>query len=85
MPPAVVVLSLVAIGVPAAFRAVFGWPLSLARAWLFAFALGLAAQALGELAGVSLGVLGDAQLALAVGAGAVAAVIVAIAEGSLKA
>jgi hypothetical protein len=37
------------------------------------------------LAGFSLGVLGDAQLALAAGAAAVAAAIVAVAEGPVKA
>ncbi|TMC70814.1 MAG: hypothetical protein E6J13_08650 [Chloroflexi bacterium] len=85
MPPAVVVLGLVALGVPAGVRAVFGRPRSLGRAWLLAGAFALAAQALGELGGVSLGLLGDAQLALAIGAAAVAAAIVAVAEGPLKA
>jgi hypothetical protein len=84
MPPAVVVLGLVAVGVPAGFRAVFGRPRSLGRAWLFAAALALAAQALGELSGVSLGVLGDTQLALAVVAAGIAAAIVAVAEGPAK-
>jgi hypothetical protein len=46
--------------------------------------MALAAQALGELGGVSLGVLGDAQLALAVVAAGIAAAIVAIAEGPTK-
>jgi len=85
VPPAVVVLTLVSLGVPAGARALFGRPRSLGRAWLLAGALALAAQALGELAGFSLGVLGDAQLALAAGAAAVAAAIVAVAEGPVKA
>jgi len=84
MPPAVVVLGLVALGVPAGVRAAFGRPRSLARAWLLAAALALAAQAVGELGGVSLGVLGDAQLALAAVAAGIAAAIVAIAEGPAK-
>ena len=84
MPPAIVVLGLVALGVPAGVRAVFGRPRSLGRAWLLAAALTLAAQALGELGGVSLGVLGDAQLVLAAAAAGIAAAIVAIAEGPVK-
>jgi thiamine monophosphate synthase len=84
MPPAVVVLGLVALGVPAGVRAAFGRPRSLGRAWLLAAALALAAQALGELAGVSFGVLGDAQLALAVVAAGIAAAAVAVAEGPAK-
>ena len=59
----------------------FGRPRSLGRAWLLAAALALVAQALGELGGISLGVLGDAQLALAAVAAGIAAAIVAIAEG----
>ena len=65
-------------------RAVFGRPRSLGRAWLLAAALALAAQALGELAGVSLGVLGDTQLGLAVVAAGIGGAIVAIAEGPTK-
>jgi hypothetical protein len=84
MPPAVVVLGLVALGVPAAVRAAFGRPRSLGRAWLLAGALALAAQALGELSGVSLGVLGDTQLALAIVAAGIAAATVAVAEGPAK-
>jgi hypothetical protein len=85
MPPAVVVLGLVALGVPAGVRAVFGRPRSLGRAWLLAGALALTAQALGELSGVSLGVLGDTQLALGIVAAGIAAATVAIAEGPAKA
>jgi len=84
VPPAVVVVGLVALGVPAGVRAIFGRPRSLGRAWLLAGALALAAQALGELSGVSLGVLGDTQLALAVVAAGIAAAAVAIAEGPAK-
>jgi hypothetical protein len=84
MPPAVVVLGLVALGVPAGVRAAFGRPRSLGRAWLLAAALALGAQALGELAGVSVGVLGDAQVALAVVGSGIAALVVAIAEAPPK-
>jgi hypothetical protein len=84
LPPAVIVLGLVAIGVPTGVRAAFGRPRSLGRAWLLAAALALAAQALGELGGISLGVLGDAQLALAIVAAGIAAAIVSVAEGPAK-
>jgi hypothetical protein len=84
VPPAVVVLGLVALGIPAGARAALGRPRSLGRAWLLAAALAVAAQALGELAGVSLGLLGDAQLALAVVGAGIAAAIVAVAEGPTK-
>lgn len=84
MPPAVVVLGLVAIGVPAGAHAAFGRPRSLGKAWLLAAAATASAQALGELAGITLGVLGDAHLLLAVIAAAGAAAIVTIAEGPAK-
>jgi hypothetical protein len=84
VPPAVVVLGLVAVGVPAGARALFGRPRSLGRAWLLAAAAAVTAQVLGELAGARLGVLGDAQLLLAaIGAG-IAAAIAAVAEGPAK-
>ncbi len=78
------VLGLIALGVPAGVRAAFGRPRSLGRAWLLAAALALAAQALGELGGVSIGVLGDAQLVLAAIAAGIAAAIVSVAEGPAK-
>ncbi|OLC21437.1 MAG: hypothetical protein AUH33_01905 [Chloroflexi bacterium 13_1_40CM_68_21] len=84
MPPAVVVLGLIAIGVPAGAYAAFGRPRSLGSAWLLSAAAAASAQALGELAGASLGVLGDAQLLLAIVAAALAAAIVAVAEGPAK-
>lgn len=84
MPPAIVVLGLVAVGIPAGVRAAFGRPRSLGRAWLLAAAAAASAQVLGELAGASIGVLGDAQLLLAVIASALAAAIVAVAEGPAK-
>ena len=78
------VLGLIAIGVPAGAYAAFGRPRSLGSAWLLSAAAAASAQALGELAGASLGVLGDAQLLLAIVAAALAAAIVAVAEGPAK-
>lgn len=65
MPPALVPLALLAIGIPASLRALFGWPRALATAWVAAVAAVAVAQVLGELTGVRAGVLGDAQLLLA--------------------
>ena len=84
MPPTVVVLALVAAGVPAGVRAAFGRPRSLAKACLLALALAASAQAHGELDGVTFGVVGDAQLLLAVVCAVAAAGLVAIAEGRAK-
>jgi hypothetical protein len=84
LPPAVVVLALVAAGIPAGARAAFGKPRSLGRAWLLAAAAAASAQAIGELAGFTVGVLGDAQLLLATIAALAAAGVVAIAEGPAK-
>jgi hypothetical protein len=84
VPPALVVLGLVAIGVPAGIYAAFGRPRSLGRTWLLSAAAAASAQALGELAGASFGVLGDAQILLAVVAAGLAAAIVAVAEGPAK-
>jgi len=84
VPPALVALALVAVGVPAAARALLGRPRALGRAWLLAFAAVACAQALGELAGWTAGVLGDAQLLLAGAAAALASTAVAIAEGPAK-
>jgi hypothetical protein len=84
MPPVVVVLALVATGVPAGAHAAFGRPRSLWGASFLALALAAGAQALGELAGLTLGIVGDAQLLLATVGAAAAAVVVAIAEGPAK-
>ena len=84
MPPALVALGLVAVGVPAAARALLGRPRALGRAWLLAFAAVACAQAVGELAGWTAGVLGDAQLLLAAAAAALASIAVAVAEGPAK-
>jgi hypothetical protein len=80
MPPALVPLALVAIGVPAALRAALGRPRSLGAAWILAFAAVALAQAAGEISGSRLGVLGDAQLLLAAFAATVAAFVVSVAE-----
>jgi hypothetical protein len=65
MPPAIVPLALVALGVPAALRAIAGRPRTLGSAWLAAAAAAAIAQAAGEILGLRFGVLGDAQLLLA--------------------
>lgn len=62
MPPALVPLLLIALGVPAAVRSIFGHPRGIGPAWLLAFVAVLAAQALGELLGSRTGLLGEAQL-----------------------
>ncbi|HEV8230448.1 MAG TPA: hypothetical protein VGQ86_10850 [Candidatus Limnocylindria bacterium] len=80
MPPALVPLALVAIGVPAAMRAALGRPRSLGAAWVLAFAAVALAQAAGEIFGSRMGVLGDAQLLLASAAAALAAGAVSVAE-----
>ncbi|HEX9435733.1 MAG TPA: hypothetical protein VGA16_01080 [Candidatus Limnocylindria bacterium] len=80
MPPAVVPLLLVAIGVPAALRAAVGRPRALGTAWLAAVAAVTAAQVVGELTGTRIGVLGDAQLLFAAIAAAVSSALLAIAE-----
>jgi len=80
MPPAVVPLALIAIGVPAALRALAGRPRSLGSAWLAAVAAVAVAQAAGELAGSRVGVLGDAQLLYASVAAAISSAAVALLE-----
>ena len=80
MPPALIPLALVALGVPAALRAALGRPRSLGPAWVLAAAAVALAQAAGESSGSRLGVLGDAQLLLAAVAALVAAFAVSVAE-----
>jgi hypothetical protein len=80
MPPALIPLALVAIGVPAAVRAALGRPRSLGAAWVLAAAAVAFAQAAGEISGSRLGVLGDAQLLLAAVSALVAAFAVSVAE-----
>jgi len=79
MPPALVPLLLIAIGVPAAVRAASGRPRALGSAWLLAGAAALAAQTVGELGGVRSGVLGEAQILLAaIGAGLASLTVAAV-------
>lgn len=80
MPPAVVAVALVAIGVPAALKAVLGRPRGLPAAWLASLAAVLVAQSAGELAGSRFGVLGDAQLVLAGVGATIASLAVAAVE-----
>lgn len=80
MPPALIPLALVALGVPAALRATLGRPRSLGAAWILAAAAVALAQAAGEVSGLRVGVLGDAQLLLAAVAALIAAFAVSVAE-----
>lgn len=80
MPPAVVPLLLVAIGVPAAFRAAIGLPRALGTAWLAAAAAVAVAQVAGELSGSRVGVLGDAQMLFAAIAAAITSALLALIE-----
>ena len=65
MPPAVIAVVLIGLGIPAALRAITGRPRGLLAAWVASLAAVLVAQAAGELAGGRLGVIGDAQVGLA--------------------
>jgi hypothetical protein len=80
MPPAIVPLALVALGVPAAFRAILGRPRTLGSAWLAAAAAAAIAQVAGEILGLRIGVLGDAQLLLAGALSALTSALVALLE-----
>jgi len=80
MPPALVTVALVALGVPAALRALTGRPRSLGAAWLGAAAAATLAQVLGELLGSRAGVLGDAQVLLAAVGSTLASLAVAAVE-----
>ena len=80
MPPAVVPLLLVAIGVPAAVRAAIGRPRALGTAWLAAAAAVAVAQVVGEISGSRIGVLGDAQILFAAIAAAVTSTVLVLVE-----
>jgi hypothetical protein len=84
MPPALIPLAIVAIGVPAALRAALGWPRSLTRGWLLATTAVAIAQAAGELTGSRIGLLGDAQLLFATVGAALATAGLAVAERDAK-
>jgi hypothetical protein len=85
MPPAVVALGLVALGIPAALRALLGRPRGLVAAWLGAAAAAALAQAAGEIFGLRVGVVGDAQLLLAAIGATLATLAVAALEGGHRA
>lgn len=80
MPPAVVPLVLVALGVPAALRALVGRPRALGLAWLAALAAVVAAQVVGEVTGARSGTLGDAHLLLAAVAATITSALLALRE-----
>jgi hypothetical protein len=84
VPPAVVPLLLIAIGVPAAFRAALGRPRALGTAWLAAAAAVAIAQVVGELSGSRVGVLGDAQLLYAAVAAAITSAALALVERAAR-
>jgi len=84
VPPALVPLALVAIGVPAALRAALGWPRGLGRAWLLALTAVAIAQAAGELTGSRVGMLGDAQVLFAAVGALLACIGVTVADGGTK-
>jgi hypothetical protein len=84
VPPALVPLALVAIGVPAALRAALGWPRSLGRTWLLAITAVAIAQAAGELTGSRVGMLGDAQVLFAAAGALLACIGITIAERDAK-
>lgn len=68
-----------AVGVPAAVRALLGRPKGMLATWALSFAAVLGAQALGEIAGWRTGTLGEAQVLLAsIGAGLASMIVVAI-------
>lgn len=77
MPPALIPLLLLAVGIPAALRSLSGHPRAIGPAWSLALGAVLAAQAIGELSGFRTGVLGEAHILLgAIGAGLASLVVV---------
>ncbi len=82
MPPALVPLALIAVGVPAAVRAAFGRPKGMLAAWVLSAASVLAAQTIGEIAGWRTGTLGEAQVLFACAGAALASLVVVFLEGS---
>jgi len=82
MPPALVPLALVALGVPAAVRAAFGRPKGMLAAWVLSAAAVLAAQTIGEIAGWRTGTLGEAQVLFACAGAGLASLAVVVLEGS---
>ena len=70
-----------AIGVPAAFRALAGRPRGMLGCWILSAAAVLVAQTVGEIAGSRTGTLGEAQVLFACCGAALASVTVAVLEG----
>jgi hypothetical protein len=85
VPPAVVPLALVAIGIPAALRALVGRPRALGLAWLAGVVAVAVAQAAGEISGARVGILGDAQLVPAAAAALVTSAVIAWRETASRA
>ena len=81
MPPALVPLALVALGVPAAVRAAFGRPKGMLAAWVLSAAAVLAALTVGEIGGWRTGTLGEAQVLFACAGAAIASLAVVVLEG----
>lgn len=81
MPPAVVLLALVGLGVPSALRAIVGRPRFVVAAILASLVATVAAQVGGDLLQLRLAVVGDAQVGLAALASLAASALVAIVEG----
>jgi hypothetical protein len=82
VPPALVPLALVALGVPAAVRAALGRPKGMLATWVLSAAAVLAAQTIGEIASWRTGTLGEAQVLLACAGAALASLVVVVLEGS---
>lgn len=81
VPPALVLLALLAVGIPSALHAALGRP-RLQLVATVASAVGVVvAQAVGELLRLSVGLVGDAHVGLAVAASLAASAVVAIVEG----
>ena len=84
MPPDLVPLALVAIGIPAALRAITGRPRALVAAWLAGLVAVAIAQTLGELTSTRVAVLGDAQLGAAVVAALITSVLLVLREAAAR-
>lgn len=84
MPPALVLLGLVSVGVPGALRAALGRPRFLVAAILASAVVSLAAQLVGEVLGLTVGVVGDAQVGLAAVASVAACGVVSVVEGGRR-
>ena len=82
MPPSLVLLGLIAIALPAGAHALLGRPRLLLAAFVASAVAVVVAQVAGELARVSVAVVGDAQLGAAVVASAFGTALVALAEPS---